>query len=227
MNLATRASEKKLTFLDTPSDFTQLTTYRDAPTTSVWIDKEATPGPSTYASAASFTASTSKSTSSNPSLASSTSSHSNGLSTGAKAGIGAGVAGGVLFLAAVGIAVWLLRKRGTKKADNRKQGSPPQYPQSQDMQHMAAYPTAQGMPWTPYPQTGIHDQYYDSAYRSHDQSPGEHGQERMGSMMKDNTAASHRRVPSAPEEVLRPMELEGEIPSTVHEIGEGNGGVAK
>lgn len=149
---------------------------------------------------------------------------------GAKAGIGAGVAGGVLFLAAVGIAVWLLKRR-TKRVEaaaasqQQQPPPPPQYPQSPHIQQMAGYPSEQGMPWMPpYPQT---DQYYSSGYRGQDVSPGEHEERRLGSMMKDHydhKTGQHLRVPS---EGLRPLELEGEGPGTVHEIGEGDGGGVK
>jgi hypothetical protein len=219
-----------LTMVDTPSPIvTQLTKYRDPPTTSEWIDQKATPGPSTYASAASYTSTASKTTSTS-SASSDATSHSKGLSTGAKAGIGAGVAGGVIFLAAVIIAIWLLRRRNKKATDIQNRPPPSQYPQSPHLQQMAAYPPQVGMPWTPYPQTGgAQDQYYHGgSYRSQDASPpsagyGEVG--RLGSLLKENKmgAAQHHRVPSAPEEVLRPMELEGEGPGGVHEIGEGHG----
>lgn len=219
-------SRNQLTEVDTPSQFTQLTTYRDPPISSVWIDKQAQPGPSTYASAASYTvtASTSTATSPNPSLASNTTAPPHGMSTGAQAGIGAGVAGGVLFLVAVGITIWLLRRR-TKKIDGAtaaasalKQPLPPQYPHEPNAQQME-YPPAVSMPWTPYPRNGGSDQYYNASYRSQNLAPGEYEERRLGSLMKDNKAISPHRFPN---EVLRPTELEGEASRTVHEIGDGH-----
>lgn len=95
------------------------------------------------------------------------------------------------------------------------------------MQQMAGYPLPAGTPWTAYPQNGGSEQFPDMSYRSQELSPWEHEERRLGSLNKDHKAVSHHRVHSAPGQRLGPMELEGEAPRAVHEIGEGNGGVAK
>lgn len=161
----------------TPSEFTQLTTYRDAPTTSVWVDAKATPGPSTYASAASYTGAAPTPTDTNdigsdgetssgtdPSLATSASDASDGLSTGAKAGIGAGVGGGVLLLAILVLAFCLIRRRRNKTRQHQipPPAYPPSYPHSPQMHQQQPSPFPPQTSWSPYPAVPqIPEQYFD------------------------------------------------------------------
>lgn len=106
----------------TPEPFTQLTTYRPAPRSKVQVDSDATPGPSTYASARSYTAPASRPTTATQESSESTNTASGTvattapspaatLSTGAKAGLGIGIGGGVCLIAALGICLYLLHRR--------------------------------------------------------------------------------------------------------------------
>lgn len=154
----------------TPSSFTQLTTYRAAPTSTVLIDEGQTPGPSTYAPARSYTPTAAASGTAlssqnhNPTTASGTASApttsnsttaSSGLSTGAKAGIGVGVAVGVCLLAALAWIFFLMGKRHRERRSQQPQqpqyGQGPQYPQGPEGQHYPQGPPMQGSHWAPYP----------------------------------------------------------------------------
>lgn len=212
--------------IDTPSPFTQLTTYRAAPTTPVQINPTATPGPSTYASASSYTgsasgatngessATVSSSSTTTPSLATTSSAASAGLSTGAKAGIGGGVAGGVCLLAALSICWYLVHRR--KKTKAAPVAPPPVqqlYPSSpySHMQAAPPYPHSPPVPgsnWSPYAQGG--DPYYNYQYdisspRSNVSRDKPH---------REPSFISALPVPSPP------TELAGEAIKPVHEIGD-------
>ncbi|KAF2160616.1 hypothetical protein M409DRAFT_29004 [Zasmidium cellare ATCC 36951] len=161
-----------------PESFTQLTTYRPAPRSGVWVDAEATPGTGTYAAARSWTgraptvsaegtgsgessgnATVTATGSAGPILQSGTSlaAAGAGLSTGAKAGIGVGVAGGVLLLAALGMCLFCFgRKRSRRDRADQQQQRQQQYPQSppqtQMTTHIPPYPSPPPHPqmhWTP------------------------------------------------------------------------------
>ena len=120
---------------DTPSSIGPFTTYKTpAPNKIVQIDPGVTPAPSTLPAAHALNVSvTAESNGANPNLGSTSSSTSSttsththththsatptpspGLSTDAKIGIGVGIAGGVLFLAAIALVFFVLRKRKNK-----------------------------------------------------------------------------------------------------------------
>lgn len=212
----------------TPSAFTQLTTYRDAPTTSVWIDAGATPGPATYMSAASWTgsaptvgndgassgSSTASGTNSDEStLATESSEPSEGLSTGAKAGIGIGVAGGVILLAALGIGAYCIGRKRNKKQSQQH----PQYPQSPQMQmqmQMPPYPPPpmQGINWAPIQPGGA--PLMDPAYGYAAASP--HSEV---SRSVSQGKPSYSQVPSPPPPMQMPMELSADaVRYALHEM---------
>ena len=200
--------------VDTPSSFTQLTTYRAAPTSAVLIDADQTPAPSTYSPARSYTptttasaaASSYPSTSKNPTITSGTtptlaaSNSTTGLSTGAKAGIGVGVAAGVCLFAALGWIIFLMGKRHRDRRLQQPQygqGPPPiptegpQYPQG---------PPMQGSHWTPYP--GGPTPYHDVPAMYVDETRG---------MKPLYSSASHQASP--------PVELSIDNERSMHEMG--------
>ncbi|EME42524.1 hypothetical protein DOTSEDRAFT_26109 [Dothistroma septosporum NZE10] len=139
----------------TPLVISQLTTYREPPTTRRQVAPGVTPDSSTYASAltwtdtrpgslsatisSSATFSLSATPTTFPSLAASTS-HSSTLSTGSKVGIGVGVAGGVCLIASLLLIVVLMHRRHKKQAQSVLSPPPPQWPQSPYMQQAPRYP---------------------------------------------------------------------------------------
>jgi len=169
----------------TPSSFTQLATYRPAPSSTVLIDAGQTPGPSTYSAAMSYTSTVSTAnattqpnhsvtptatpgTTLNTTSSSNTTKPSSGLSIGAKAGIGVGVgAGGISLLAALAFILFLLGKRRRERQSQQPQqpqyGQGTQYPQSSPAPGQGPhYPQGlpmQGPHWAPYPvgATSYHD----------------------------------------------------------------------
>ncbi|EME81243.1 uncharacterized protein MYCFIDRAFT_81317 [Pseudocercospora fijiensis CIRAD86] len=216
----------------TPTPFTQLTTYRDAPTTPIQIQPDATPGPSTYASAASYTAPSSRSTStrSSDTTAASASgsatlsgdaslvSHSNapdtGLSTGAKAGIGVGAGVGFCLTVALIVALILLRRRNNKEAKAHPAPPPaPSYPGTPHMQQqqLAPYPYGspmQGMNWAPpYAQGQLPEAY--TPYHQDSQSE-------VSRDKSQNSPSYKSRSPPVPSP---PMELAADATRPpIHEI---------
>ncbi|EGP86609.1 uncharacterized protein MYCGRDRAFT_109999 [Zymoseptoria tritici IPO323] len=190
----------------TPTPFTQLTTYRKAPTTSVYVDASATPGPSTYAAAASYSAPPSRSgptsttsTSSAP-LATSSSNSSSDLSTGAKAGIGGGIAGGVLFLAAIALLTICLRRRRNRRKQPPLPG-PPSYPHSP---YSTQSPMQGISPWPQYPAGVISEQYFSHA--------GHLPQYRQTPPSVEDTAYKHQPVQGIAGRPLSPLELAADAP---------------
>ncbi|SMR56476.1 unnamed protein product [Zymoseptoria tritici ST99CH_3D1] len=190
----------------TPTPFTQLTTYRKAPTTSVYVDASATPGPSTYAAAASYSAPPSRSgptsttsTSSAP-LATSSSNSSSDLSTGAKAGIGGGIAGGVLFLAAIALLTICLRRRRNRRKQPPLPG-PPSYPHSP---YSTQSPMQGISPWPQHPAGMIPEHYFSHA--------GHLPQYRQTPPSVEDTAYKHQRVQGIAGRPLSPLELAADAP---------------
>jgi hypothetical protein len=201
--------------VDTPSSFTQLTTYRAAPTSAVLINAGQTPAPSTYSPARSYTpttaaasaaASSYPSTPKNysptmtsgttPTLATSNSATpSSGLSTGAKAGIGVGVAAGVCLFAALGWIFFLMRKRYRERRLQQPQqpqyGQGLQYPQNPPIPteglHYPQGPPMQGSHWPPYP--GGPTPYHDV--------PAMYVDEMRGTKPLYSPPASHQASPPA------------------------------
>jgi hypothetical protein len=176
----------------TPLSFTQLTTYRAAPTSTILIDAGQTPAPSTYSAARSYTPTTATastaaspypSTPKNPSptLATSNSTTpSSGLSTGAKVGIGVGVAAGVCLFAALGWIFFLMgrrhRERRLQQPQQPQYSQVPQYPQSPpkptDGLHYPQGPPMQGSHWAPYP--GEPNPYHDAPMKHLYSPPASH-----------------------------------------------------
>ncbi|KAK4497634.1 hypothetical protein PRZ48_010287 [Zasmidium cellare] len=210
----------------TPEVFTQLTRYREAPRTNVWVDAEATPGTGTYAAAKSWTGSaptigttasagaTGTSTEA-PSLQSEDSSSAAGLSTGAKVGIGVGVAGGVLILAGLGVCICLfLRRKQKARASAQENQHQQQYPPSPPQMQMPPYPSPpqqQHMTWAPI-QSG--PPLMDPAYGYGAPSP-QHS-EMSRSVSQGKTSYSQMSSPPPPMPV---MELAGEeLRRSVHEM---------
>jgi hypothetical protein len=64
-----------------------------------------------------------------------------GLTTGAKAGIGVGAALGALFLVAIGLAVFWIRKKKIKKNDEKTRGTPLWNAEANDVQAPRELPT--------------------------------------------------------------------------------------
>jgi hypothetical protein len=64
-----------------------------------------------------------------------------GLTTGAKAGIGVGAALGALFLVAIGLAVFWIRKKKNRKNDEKALGTPIWNPETQDVHAPGELPT--------------------------------------------------------------------------------------
>ena len=161
----------------TPSPITQLTTYRDPPTTRRRVAPGVTPDASTYASAITWTDTRAGSLSdtvlntasashedtvdgtTSPTLATASSSPQS-LSTGSKVGIGVGVAGGVCLFASLLIALVIMHKRHKRQAAQNSQPPqpPPQWPQSPYMGQAPPYPNNPpyqpplGPHWHPGPQ---------------------------------------------------------------------------
>lgn len=211
----------------TPSSFTQLTTYRAAPTSAVLINEDQTPAPSTYSPARSYTptatasaaASSYPSTPKNysptmtsgttPTLATSNSTTpSSGLSTGAKAGIGVGVAAGICLFAALGWIIFLMGKRHRERRLQQPQpqyGQGPQYPQSPPMPTEGLQypqgPPMQGSHWTPY--LGGPTPYHDV--------PAMYVDETRGMKPLYSPPASHQASP--------PVELSIDNERNMHEMG--------
>ncbi|KXT08372.1 hypothetical protein AC579_2990 [Pseudocercospora musae] len=221
----------------TPTPFTQLTTYRDAPTTPVQIQPDATPGPSTYASAASYTAPSSRPTtadgsdttadsesssatgSGDASLATHSDTPDAGLSTGAKAGIGVGAAAGLCLVVALVVALILLRRRRNNEPKAQATHPPaPSYPGTPHMQQQRVAPYAygppmQGMNWAPpYPQGQLSE-----AYPSYHQDRSPHTPQSELSRGKSQNAPSYKsRSPPVPSP---PMELAADATrQLIHEI---------
>lgn len=202
--------------VDTPSSFTQLTTYRAAPTSAVLINAGQTPAPSTYSPARSYTptatasaaASSYPSTPKNysPTMTSGATTPSSGLSTGAKAGIGVGVAAGVCLFAALGWIIFLMGKRHRDRRSQQPQyGQGPQYPQSPPMPTEGLQypqgPPMQGSHWTPYP--GGPTPYHDV--------PAMYVDETRGMKPPYSPPASHQASP--------PVELSIDNERSMHEMG--------
>ncbi|KXS94731.1 hypothetical protein AC578_5011 [Pseudocercospora eumusae] len=220
----------------TPTPFTQLTIYRDAPSTPVQIQADATPGPSTYASAASYTAPSSRSTtadnsdttaasgsesatgSGDASLATHSATPNTGLSTGAKAGIGVGAAAGFLLVVALVVALILLRRRKNNEpkatATHPPAPSYPGTPHMQQQQQIAPYPYGPPMQgWAPpYLQGQLPE-----AYPPYQQDLPPHTPQSELSRDKSQNAPSYKsRSPPVPSP---PMELAGDATrQPVHEI---------
>ncbi|KAI5358030.1 hypothetical protein Slin15195_G063600 [Septoria linicola] len=212
---------------DTPSPFTQLTSYRAAPTTAVQIDPSAIPGPSTYALAASYTAPATRSTnaidngssctvSATASLATASGQVGRGLSTGTKAGIDVGIGGGVFLLAAFGLCFFLAHRR--KKTDTAQTaatapvrqlypGSPYSHMQTAPPYPYSSPPT-QGSNWSGYPTAGvIPDPYHQRDIASpHSSILGDKPQVRPS-------------FSSAGSDACPPTELAGEGVPPLHETG--------
>ncbi|KAF7197352.1 hypothetical protein HII31_01162 [Pseudocercospora fuligena] len=225
----------------TPTPFTQLATYRNAPTTPVQIQPDATPGPSTYASAASYTAPSSRSTaaddsgttaasesglatgSGDASLATHSAMPDTGLSTGATAGIGVGAAAGFCLIVGLVVALILLRRRKQNEPKATATHPPaPSYPGTPHMQqqHIAPYPYGppmQGMNWTPpYPQGQLPE-----AYPPYHQDLSPHTPQSELSRDKSQNAPSYKsRSPPVPSP---PMELSADATrQPIHEIDSHN-----
>lgn len=208
----------------TPGDFTQLTTYRDAPTTSVWVDANATPDAESYSTAYSWTGSAptispdgatssedgsgvTATGSERPKLATESSDSEDGrLSTGAKVGIGVGVAGGVMLLVGLGVCAYSFGRRR-----NNKQAQQPQYPPQSPQTHMQM----QMPPYLPPPNWAPIQPNMDPAAAYGYSSP-----QSEVSRSVSQGKPSYSQVPSPP-----PMELAAEgVRGSLYEMEEqGNG----
>jgi hypothetical protein len=185
----------------------------------VWVEPSATPGPSTFPSAASYTAPPSRSvptteppvtSTQSAALATSTSNPSSGLSTGAKAGIGAGIAGGVLFLAAIALATLCLRRRSNRRKQPPLPG-PPQYPNSL---YSAPSPMQGTQAWPPYPPGVIPEHYFHHAGQPFGQ---ETGQYRERGLSAEEALLKQKAEEVRQASVPAPLELAADAPAR-HEM---------